>query len=148
VKLALVALLLGLALAGCGAEESTDTSPGAGATSATPTSSEEPATSLTIEVAQTGFDHGVTQTTTLECDPVGGTNPLQDEACAQLAAHPEALEPVPENTACTMIFGGPEEARVYGTIDGEEIDAEFSKANGCELARWEALEPLFKVVVD
>ncbi len=50
--------------------------------------------------------------------------------------------------ACTMIFGGPEQARVYGTFEGEEIDAEFSKANGCELARWESLEPLFKVVVD
>ncbi len=81
-KPALVALLLALAVAGCGTEESTETSPGAGTTAAAPTNSEEPATSLTIEVAQTGFDHGVTQTTTLECDPVGGSNPLSAEACA------------------------------------------------------------------
>jgi hypothetical protein len=47
-----------------------------------------------------------------------------------------------------MIFGGPEEAKVYGTYDGEEVDATFNRTNGCEIARWDSLEPLFKVVVD
>jgi hypothetical protein len=145
---ALALALAVLALSACGSEDASDTGDGSGSGQPTATSNTEPATSLTIEVAQTGFQHGVTQTTTLECDPVGGTNPLSAESCAQLAAHPEALEPVPQDTAYTMIFGGPEEARVSGTFQGEETEAEFNRANGCEIERWDSLEPLFKVVVD
>ena len=50
--------------------------------------SSEPATSLTVVVSPTGAD-GPSVTTTLECDPVGGTNPLSKESCEQLAAHPD-----------------------------------------------------------
>jgi hypothetical protein len=147
VKIVALALAV-LALSACGAEDASDTGTGAGSGPPPATNSGEPATSLTVEVAQTGFQHGATQTTTLECDPVGGTNPLSAESCAALAAHPEALEPVPPDTACTMIFGGPEEARVSGTFQGEEIEASFSRTNGCEIDRWDSLAPLFKVVVD
>ncbi len=47
-----------------------------------------------------------------------------------------------------MIYGGPEEAHVYGTFQGEEVDATFNRGNGCEIERWDSLAPLFKVVVD
>ena len=40
--------------------------------------------------------------------------------------------------ACTQQYGGPETATVKGTLDGKEIDAKFSRVNGCEIARWEA----------
>jgi hypothetical protein len=80
-----------LALSACGADNGSDTGTGAGSGPPPATNSGEPATSLTIEVAQTGFEHGTTVKTTLECDPVGGTNPLSAESCAELAAHPAAL---------------------------------------------------------
>lgn len=135
----LAALLLGVA--GCGTEA------GGGGTSGG-SAPGEPATSLTVVVYPNGMGKEPSHETTIECDPVGGTNPLTAESCVQLAAHPESLEPVPPDTACTMIYGGPEEAHVYGTFQGEEVDATFSRSNGCEIARWDSLEPLFKVVVD
>src|SRR3954451_24029877 len=52
------------------------------------------------------------------------------------------FEPVPPDQACTQIFGGPATATVKGTLDGEPIDAEFSLANGCEIARWQNAAPV------
>lgn len=49
----------------------------------------------------------------------------------------------PEHEACTAIYGGPEVATVRGTIDGEELDNEFSRQNGCAIARFEAVAPLW-----
>jgi len=129
-----------LTVAGCGAQDQ-------GAATGSGSSSSEPVTSLTVVVSPTGAD-GPSVTTTLECDPVGGSNPLSKEACDQLAAHPDAFEPIPADAACTMQAGGPEVARVYGTFQGEAVDATFNRTNGCEITRWDSLEPIFKVVVD
>ena len=107
----------------------------------------DPGAPLTVVGSPTGEGKGPSQTTTLECDPVGGNHPLPEDSCARLAVMPQSFEPVPEDTMCTMIFGGPEQAHVYGTFQGEPVDARFERSNGCELARWDSLEPLFKVVV-
>ena len=37
---------------------------------------------------------------------------------------------------------------MYGTFQGEAVDATFNRTNGCEITRWDSLEPMFKVVVD
>lgn len=79
----------------------------------------------------------------LRCDPPGGTHPDARAACAALAENPDALEPVPLDTACTEQFGGPETAQVEGTFRGRAITATFSRKNGCEIARWDALAPVF-----
>lgn len=44
-----------------------------------------------------------------------------------------------------MIFGGPEQATVVGVVGSEEVDAELSRANGCELDRWDRLAPLLQL---
>jgi len=51
----------------------------------------------------------------------------------------------PPTTACTEIFGGPERARVRGTLRGEPVSAEFSRVNGCEINRWDAVAPLLRL---
>jgi hypothetical protein len=147
--LALAGLVL--ALAGCGGGDETTTgaaptTPDVTVTESTPPSG-PPDTSLTVVVWETG-KKGPKVTTTLECDPVGGTNPLPQESCNQLLEHPNFVEPVPEDAACVQIYGGPQVARVFGTLNGEQIDATFNRTNGCEISRWDSLEPLFKVVVD
>ena len=38
---------------------------------------------------------------------------------------------------CTEIYGGPQTATVTGTFRGEPVSAEFSRTNGCEIARWD-----------
>ena len=131
-----IALLL--AVGGCGTQESGSSSSESGSA---------PATSLTVVVYPSGLGKPSVETT-LECDPVGGSNPLSKEACDQLAVHPDAFEPIPADAACTMQAGGPEVAHVYGTFQGEAVDATFNRTNGCEITRWDSLEPMFKVVVD
>ncbi len=81
----------------------------------------------------------------LTCDPAGGTHPQAEEACAALASDPEALEPVPTESACTLIYGGPEQADVVGTLDGEEISATFNRSGGCEIDRWDRMAAVLQV---
>lgn len=47
--------------------------------------------------------------------------------------------------ACTMIFGGPEQATVVGIVNGEEVDAAFERSNGCELDRWQRMAVLLQL---
>ena len=82
---------------------------------------------------------------TLTCDSAGGTHPNPEAACAALAADPEALEPVPPDAVCTMIFGGPEQATVVGVLAGEEVDAAFERSNGCEIDRWDRMAVLLQL---
>jgi hypothetical protein len=55
--------------------------------------------------------------------------------CAQAKGIAELLtSPPARGRACTQIYGGPETARVTGTIEGEKVDRRFRRTNGCELA--------------
>jgi hypothetical protein len=49
---------------------------------------------------------------------------------------------VPDNVACTQIYGGAEEARIAGALRGGSIDSLFSRNNGCEIDRWDRLAPV------
>lgn len=88
---------------------------------------------------------GPERTATLTCEPAGGTHPRADAACAALAAHPEALAPVPEDVVCTQVHGGVETAAVAGTVFGDRVEGSFDRRNGCEIARWDALGPLLRL---
>jgi len=106
--------------------------------------SDSAATDLTITVWPQG-EGGPSEEWTLRCDPVGGTLPNADEACGKLGA--EMLEPLPPDTICTQIYGGPQTARVKGTFDGNEVDARFGRSNGCEIHRWDVASFLFPVKI-
>jgi hypothetical protein len=58
------------------------------------------------------------------------------------AVDPAVFEPTPGNVACTQQYGGPEKATVTGTLRGEDVDASFSRENGCEIARWQDAQAL------
>jgi hypothetical protein len=55
---------------------------------------------------------------------------------AFLARRPSA------DRACTQIFGGPERARVTGTIGPRRIRRAFSRTDGCKVADWQRAMPL------
>ena len=76
--------------------------------------------------------------TELECD--ASARSRRCEAARGLAGF-LAKQP-PRDRVCTQIYGGPETARVRGTIGVRRIDRRFSKTNGCEIADWERAEPL------
>lgn len=138
--LILLAALVALLGVGCGSE-SNDSGDAGGGTGA----DEAPAgTELTITVWLQGRD-GASEEVTLTCDPPGGTHPRPEEACLALQADPSALEPLPPDSVCTQIYGGPEEAEVVGTLDGEQVHATFSRQNGCEVDRWDRFAAVLQI---
>jgi Subtilisin inhibitor-like len=100
-------------------------------------------TSLHITVWPNGQGHTPTRTYTLTCAPGGGTLPRPTSACAKLAARKAPFAPTPQGTACTQIYGGPQEARVTGRFRGRLVRAGFSLKNGCEISRWKRVRFLF-----
>jgi hypothetical protein len=125
---------------GCGSESGDEGDGGADPAEGRP----GPATEVKITFWPEGKE-GPSHEATLTCEPAAGTHPDPEGACALLAADPEALQPVPADAACTMIFGGPEEAEIAGVVDGEEVRASFSRANGCELDRWDRLAGVLQI---
>lgn len=121
-----------VALMGCGYDVGSDESEASAATE------------LTITVWPSGRG-GAQREWTLRCDPPGGTLPEPARACSALSA--ELLKPVPPETICTQIYGGPQVARVRGRLEGRPVDAEFSRTNGCEIHRWNQLQFLFPVKI-
>lgn len=162
-----VVLMAALALTGCRTGTADDADPGATDDDAATTSPDDPVSSddppapgdqspapgdapatpvaadLTVTVDATG--EGATTTWTLTCEPVGGDHPDAEAACAAVAdaGGAAAFAPTPRDVACTEQWGGPQTATVTGTVGGEAIDADFDRRNGCEISRWDALEPLF-----
>ena len=62
------------------------------------------------------------------------------EVCDRVdALSADAFDPVPPETACTQVYGGPATARVEGQLRGTRIDATFSRADGCQIGRWDRL---------
>lgn len=82
----------------------------------------------------------------LTCEPTGGNHPRAAEACERLAAAEQQgadpfAAPAPDQM-CTFIYGGPQTATVVGTWNGSDVKATFSRTDGCEISRWDAIEPV------
>jgi Subtilisin inhibitor-like len=99
-----------------------------------------PATVLEISVTPGG--DAPAKIWTLRC-PSGGTLPDAAEACEQLSKMDDPFAPVPKNTACTQVYGGPQEADVKGLYRGRPVEAHFDRGNGCEIERWDKVGFLF-----
>ncbi len=83
---------------------------------------------------------------TLSCDPTGGNHPRAEDACKQLAAASQmGADPFAapaQDRICTEIYGGPQTAAVQGTWKGMTVTANFSRTDGCEISRWDSIEPV------
>ncbi|WP_326811216.1 subtilase-type protease inhibitor [Streptomyces scopuliridis] len=105
----------------------------------------EDADEFTVTVADSGL-RGADGTYRLKCRPAGGTHQQARAACdrlAQLASEKkDPFAPVAKGTQCTMLYGGDATARITGTWQGHAVDATFNRKNGCEIARWQTLEPV------
>jgi hypothetical protein len=123
-----------LALAGCGSKQAA----GAGAGSPGPA---QPSVSLTINVRPN--PQARAQHWTLTCGPDGGTLVHPAAACAALARVPDPFAPVRRGVMCSMIYGGPQTATIDGSWHGHPVHATFSRADGCQTARWNRIAPVF-----
>lgn len=74
---------------------------------------------------------------------VGAADGVSDQgACTRLAeaAVQQRLVDGPvADQICTEQYGGPDIARVVGTIDGQPVDTSFDRANGCGISEWDSL---------
>ena len=77
------------------------------------------------------------RTYSLVCDPAGGDHPDPEAACRLLSELTDPFAPVPPDAMCTEIYGGPQTATVTGTLRGEPVNAQFSRTDGCQIARWD-----------
>ena len=88
-------------------------------------------------------------------EPAGGTrlvvavrpspdDPVKRRVVTELPPGITAADfaPVPADTACAEVYGGPATARVDGTLDGRPLHATFDRTDACQIARWDRLEPL------
>lgn len=120
-------LVTGCGSTGSGGDVTAEPAPGSSASTG--------GTELTI-VVRDGPRRGE-RTYTLECDPAGGDHPDPEAACQSLRDLKDPFTPVSPDAMCTEIFGGPQTATITGTFRGEPVNAEFSRTNGCEIARWD-----------
>ena len=128
-------LVLGLGVAGLGACGDDDEPPAAQQTAPRPAGG-------AIELSIRHDDGaGNAQTGSLTCTDrerrAGGfltRRATVDELCAKARSIKRLLTTQPgRDRACTQIYGGPETARITGTIDGVRVDRRFSRTNGCEI---------------
>jgi hypothetical protein len=84
-------------------------------------------------------------TATLRCGtPPEATGFIGDaeKACRTVRATKQVLiHGPPDNVMCTEIYGGPQRARITGTVDKQRVDLEVTREDGCAIALWDELEP-------
>jgi len=140
----LLVLLALAALAGCGEDED---EPGAAAPQTTSTAAGGVELSIRYDDGE-----GRRETAILTCRAnvqraggfLDGKAPVS-ELCAQARSLGELLTTQPaKDRMCTQIYGGPQTARVTGTIDGEPVDRRFTRTNGCEVADFERAAALLQ----
>ncbi|AZS86273.1 hypothetical protein ELQ87_19840 [Streptomyces griseoviridis] len=98
--------------------------------------------SVTVRHAGAGFDG----TFELYCHPGGGSHPDSGAACDRLDRITQwgrdTFAPVPDDSVCTLQYGGPATAHVTGTWAGRPVDASFDRRDGCHIGQWDRLVPL------
>jgi hypothetical protein len=104
---------------------------------------QDPPTSLQITVWPKGRGLG-SFSTTLVCDPPGGTHPSPAKTCAYLRTIENPFGPHPLELPCVLKKSGPEIAVVRGTYRAEPVETQFDRTDSCETRRWERVEIVFE----
>jgi hypothetical protein len=140
--------LLTLALGACGSDSGSDAGSGSGTGRGT-------ATELTVKCAATEGDGAAPDATevditgTIRCSDDGatGTGVYEDTAadlCSQMVEQRGPLTALskedPDGRMCAQIYGGPQHATVTGTIEGQPVDIDVQRTNGCGIDDWQSLE--------
>jgi hypothetical protein len=128
------------AVAACG---SAHTSGGSAAASGNTHAPPSAKAAVSLVITLTAHPGAKPVTWTLQCEPTGGTHPDAAAACSALAKAKNPFAPTPKGMMCPMIVSGPATAKVVGTWHDTNINAVFSKSNGCQTSRWDKIGPVF-----
>lgn len=61
--------------------------------------------------------------------------------CRHLATSPDGFDSIGDaDRGCTQVYGGPEHARIRGSLNGQRVDVQVRRRDGCEIADWKRLE--------
>ncbi len=140
VAVVVAAVALAAALGGCGEADEPASAP------ATPSAAQ---VELTI-VHDDGRGERSTGTLTCADGETRAEGALRDRAtaaklCAQARRVASFLTSTPPGRrVCSQIYGGPETARITGTIDGETVDRRLKRTNGCEIADFKRVAGLLQ----
>lgn len=99
----------------------------------------------TLTIRFTPAPEADTKVWTLTCQPPGGSHPAPEAACTTLAELTESGDPFvqpPADEICPQIYGGPQQAKVEGEWRGASVSATYSRRNGCDMKRWDEMEPV------
>jgi len=107
-----------------------------------------PIADLTVNAYTDGNDMSTGSVYRLAC--LGDTATLTGESVALSAdsmcltlnddsVRTRLIDGFPDETACTMQYGGPELAVITGTLDGQPVDTTVDRTNGCGIAEWTGL---------
>ncbi len=80
----------------------------------------------------------VTASTSEAPGPGSYTARCADRACVR-RWRAWASKAADDGRACTELYGGPERARVRGSIGGEPVDVTVTRSDGCGIADYETL---------
>lgn len=76
-------------------------------------------------------------------DVIGNATISAVEACARLAEQMVQTRlitpPLPGDLVCTEMYGGPDTARIVGTIDDMAVNTTIDRTNGCGISDWDNL---------
>jgi hypothetical protein len=73
----------------------------------------------------------------------------EDAACQAVRdLEPSDLAPPPTDQPCTELFGGPDVATIEGQLNGEDVNEELTRSNGCEIERFDAAVPLLQALFE
>jgi hypothetical protein len=97
---------------------------------------------------------GTERSGTLSCSPSAqraGGDLSKRAPAARLCDSARALKrlltrPRPTNRLCTQLYGGPQTARVAGTIDGAPVDRRFARTNGCRIGEFDRVQAILPPV--
>jgi hypothetical protein len=129
--LSLLGLLLVVAVAACGSDDAKS-----GSGSATTTGTE---LKVTGESAK-----ALSGTVSCSGDTSKGTGMFADnavEVCQKISNEPAAFSKVGDDSRmCAQMYGGPEHARIQGTVASEKVDVTVTRNDGCGIDDWQQLE--------
>jgi hypothetical protein len=70
------------------------------------------------------------------------THPDAQAACEHLSGLDDPFAPIAADVMCTEIYGGPQTAHITGRWQGEPVDLELSRVDGCHISQWDSLGPV------
>jgi hypothetical protein len=138
-RLPLLLLVVVTTLAGCGGADGAAVEP----PDDDPVVRPRPSAFLTLSF-EDGRRRGRPAAADLSCAPGAerATGYLSDRPAVDICRRTRALRGFltsapPRDRACAEVYGGPETAQIFGTVEGRPVDRRFARTDSCEIADWD-----------